>query len=427
MPLSGAILQQKALGFACMLGCHDFKASSGWLQKFKERHTIVGKVVSGESAAANAVGAADWLRSRVPEIFARYEAADVYNADETALFFRLLPNRTLALKHERCHGGKQCKQRLTVLLCVNMDGSDKRIPLVIGRSGRPRCFSGRNLPVKYVSNTKAWMTRALFTDWLKELDSDMQKKNKKICLLVDNCSAHHVEDLVLSNIELEFFPPNCTSVIQPLDQGIINSVKCAYRKRVIERILLNIQLKRETKIDVFMAVEMLSMSWQVTNKEVIANCFRKAGIKKPCPSLPAELAPDDEAGDEENVEPTPSISESWKELHHQGGVDSDVNLDDFINSDAYAITTEELDDDSIIESVTEKRLREDSTDSEQELEASTDNPTANNVMDAIDVLRRHAGKHSQEQALLALSTYERHIMPTLVKKRQAVLTDFFTQ
>lgn len=158
MPLSGAILQQKALDFSCMLGCHDFKASSGWLQRFKERHNIVGKVISGECAEANAVGATDWLRDRVPGILAQYDRRNIYNADETALFYRLLPKRTLALKNECCHGGKQSKQRLTVLLCANMDGSDKRKPLVIGTSGRPRCFRGKTMPVTYVSNAKAWMT-----------------------------------------------------------------------------------------------------------------------------------------------------------------------------------------------------------------------------------------------------------------------------
>ncbi|KAH9371052.1 hypothetical protein HPB48_011430 [Haemaphysalis longicornis] len=45
------MLQQKALNISRMLGYHDLKASNGWLQRFKERHTIAGEVVSGESCA----------------------------------------------------------------------------------------------------------------------------------------------------------------------------------------------------------------------------------------------------------------------------------------------------------------------------------------------------------------------------------------
>jgi hypothetical protein len=45
-----------------------------------------------------------------------YERRDVYNADETGLFFNVLPERTLAYKGETCHGKKHSKDRLTVLL-----------------------------------------------------------------------------------------------------------------------------------------------------------------------------------------------------------------------------------------------------------------------------------------------------------------------
>lgn len=93
-----------------------------------------------------------------------------------------------------------------------------------------------------------------------------------MCLLVDNCSAH-AERLSLRNTELEFFLANCPALLQPLDQGITNSIKGAYHKCIIERILVNMQLRRDTKIDVFTAVEMLAISWQVTKKEVIANCY----------------------------------------------------------------------------------------------------------------------------------------------------------
>ncbi|KAH9376288.1 hypothetical protein HPB48_015012 [Haemaphysalis longicornis] len=40
MPVSGALLQRKARDFACIMGYDSFLASSGWLQRFKERHDI---------------------------------------------------------------------------------------------------------------------------------------------------------------------------------------------------------------------------------------------------------------------------------------------------------------------------------------------------------------------------------------------------
>ena len=40
---------------------------------------------------------------------------------------------------------------------------------------------------------------------------------------MDNCSAHNLDRITknLSQIRVEFLPPNTTSVLQPCDQGII--------------------------------------------------------------------------------------------------------------------------------------------------------------------------------------------------------------
>ncbi|KAH9378613.1 hypothetical protein HPB48_018313 [Haemaphysalis longicornis] len=85
----------------------------------------------------------------------------------------------------------------------------------------------------------------------------MKRQDGSVCLLLDNCSAHRLDGSVkLTNVELKFFPPNCTSLIQPLDQGVINSVKYAYRPRLLQRILLNTEHGRDTKVDLYRAVQM---------------------------------------------------------------------------------------------------------------------------------------------------------------------------
>lgn len=48
VPLSGSVTQQRALNYACLLGLDDFKASTGWLNCFKARHNIIGKILFGE-------------------------------------------------------------------------------------------------------------------------------------------------------------------------------------------------------------------------------------------------------------------------------------------------------------------------------------------------------------------------------------------
>ena len=91
----------------------------------------------GESAEVSVESSDAWLES-VPSLLGGYKPRDVYNADEMGLYFNVLPDRTLAYKGESCHGGKHSKDRPTVLLCVNSDGSGKQVPIVIGKSPKPR-------------------------------------------------------------------------------------------------------------------------------------------------------------------------------------------------------------------------------------------------------------------------------------------------
>jgi hypothetical protein len=63
-----------------------------------------------------------------------------FNMDETALFYNAQPKRTIAIKGKRRNGGKAYKDRVTVLLCCNADGSKKLWPLTVGKFEKPRCM-----------------------------------------------------------------------------------------------------------------------------------------------------------------------------------------------------------------------------------------------------------------------------------------------
>ncbi|CAI6377520.1 unnamed protein product [Macrosiphum euphorbiae] len=111
-----------------------------------------------------------------------------------------------------------------------MTGSYKQKLLVIGKSKTPRCFKNvKNLTVDYKSNKKAWMTGDIFSDWLKEWDKQLAKEKRHILLTVDNCPAH--PPVQTEFIKLVFLPPNTTSVLQPMDQGIIKALKVKFRKK----------------------------------------------------------------------------------------------------------------------------------------------------------------------------------------------------
>lgn len=78
------------------------------------------------------------------------------------------------------------------------------------------------------------MTTNLWHEILHSLDSEMQIENKKIIWCVDNASCHKTPQH-LTNIEVQFLPPNTTALIQPLDQGIISAFKAYYRQIIVKK------------------------------------------------------------------------------------------------------------------------------------------------------------------------------------------------
>jgi len=136
--------------------------SQGWLEKFKDRHEIKSFRRFGESSALDmeAVGAA------LPDIRAvvdAYANKDVFNIDETGLCWRLQADNSLVT--HQLEGRKINKERITLIICVNSDSSEK-IPLtIIGKHLNPRCFKGINrntLGARYPLNAKVWMTLNVF-------------------------------------------------------------------------------------------------------------------------------------------------------------------------------------------------------------------------------------------------------------------------
>lgn len=88
IPVSLPVLCQKAKQFAFALGVDEayFKATSGWLRSFKQRHGIVFKTVAGEEADAPHDLADNWRESELLRVLQEYRPEDTFNADETALF-----------------------------------------------------------------------------------------------------------------------------------------------------------------------------------------------------------------------------------------------------------------------------------------------------------------------------------------------------
>ena len=112
------------------------------------------------------------------QLFRGYDPKDVWNCDETGLFYKAMPSGSLRFAgDQQSNGTKVLKDRLTMLQFTNTDGSEKQA-VVVGKSAKPCCFKNvKTLPFSYFANRKAWMTSQLFTDVMKTLDRKMIAQN----------------------------------------------------------------------------------------------------------------------------------------------------------------------------------------------------------------------------------------------------------
>lgn len=253
IPLSTSILQAKSIKIFEYLrnesGTNEiFKASNGWFNRFRTRFNLHNLKISGEKASADNV-AAENFKPILADIISKegYRPEQVFNADESALFWKKMPDRTFTSQIDRTVPGyKASKDRITIMMCSNAKGTCIFKPLLINKFLNPRALKNidkKTLPVYWDANSKGWMTAVLFRKWFNDcfvpdVERYLERTNLsfKALLLVDNASGHP-SDLNHPNIKVVFLPPNTTSIIQPLDQGIIKCFKSYYMKRALSMLI----------------------------------------------------------------------------------------------------------------------------------------------------------------------------------------------
>ena len=112
-PVTSAVLEEKATHLAGLLGKPEFKATNGWLCRWKSRHGIKFKKAHGEKKDADVDAADQWSSTVSAELLEKYEPCNVYNADETGIYYRALPDGTLTFSTDALSGSKKAKERIT--------------------------------------------------------------------------------------------------------------------------------------------------------------------------------------------------------------------------------------------------------------------------------------------------------------------------
>ena len=154
-------------------------------------------------------------------------------------------------------------------------------------------------------------------------------------------------------------PPNATSIMQPLDQGIILSTKRRYKKKLAERYLVCVENNKDANsllksLDIVVATNMIAASWRETSATIIQNCFRKAGFKHHAVD-PAPVTEDP------LTRPSPEV---WNRVQKWIG---EVEFDEYAASEPDGATEQPMSDQDIVDLVhtendTQEEEEEDSSD-----------------------------------------------------------------
>ena len=132
-----------------------------------------------------------WKETVLVPTLARYSPNDIYNGDETTLFYKSLPHRTYCFDGDKSAGSVKCKDRLTLLIITNMDGSDHRKLSVIGKSKTPRSLQKKykmqvkDMAVDWYASKNAWMTGEIHHQIMTKLNNEMRLSNRHILYVLN--------------------------------------------------------------------------------------------------------------------------------------------------------------------------------------------------------------------------------------------------
>ena len=193
-------------------------------------------------------------------IIAQHDHENVYNMDETGLFFCLLPRYNLLMPNEDISTSrgkeKKSKDRVSLIVCANAVGTHKK-PCAKRKKHLPVARTANGMFHISVKLKLGWMWKRAGSGSTKCFFHELKKRTGcRVLLLLDNAPGHF-EAFERDYVRIVFFPPNCTSWKQPCDMGIIAPLKKRFKYLYLKDVLDFYELDEEAKLRKKMQVRRL--------------------------------------------------------------------------------------------------------------------------------------------------------------------------
>ena len=109
-------------------------------KKKKKKYGTRSLSLQGEAASVDSATVEEY-KAKFQDLLKEFNPSDIFNLDETGLFYKLLPNRTLC-SEAKAKGTKSTKERVSVVLCTSYTQVKSCPHLSLGRQQSQEAFRG---------------------------------------------------------------------------------------------------------------------------------------------------------------------------------------------------------------------------------------------------------------------------------------------
>ncbi|CDO95369.1 unnamed protein product [Kluyveromyces dobzhanskii CBS 2104] len=277
--------------------------SHKWVANFLSRMNLSTHIIEHDMPKHPKVWYFD-ERYLLKQFIAHIPEESLFTLDETFLAYNL----PLDYAQYETNSIQKRLEVITVMLCANLNGTEKMNPLVIGRYENYNTFknfmaednhtgshdshlgdkTGKRFGIVYQSNRKSWLTSTVFHDWLVAFDKRLVSDNRKIWIILDDSCSHRIVNLTLQNIQLIYTSAN--SKFLPFNWGVLEEFKARYRVQQYKALIdLQKNISQSSKdsrlltyeqscLTMTNAFKFIRIAWEAIPKERINSNWKNSGI-----------------------------------------------------------------------------------------------------------------------------------------------------